>query len=346
MAIDWRLPGNRREAFQRQYSLHLKYNTHPGCVYFALPAIADAYDLDYDQRAWLTWLNGNTQNPAMSLLLLEAAPRPESWDKAVDFWNENFKLMEWDTDRRHQKSKFGEATEKWWAGVEESPAADWLAAGEGGWETLWRYARSQPYMGRLSAWSMSEYARLLLGTDLIPDADDLMLRDKKGSASHRNGLAVVSGRDATYWAWEDYTDDVVDELETLSWDLLAEARSRNPGNPYVGLLTMESALCTYKSWHKPGRRYPNVYADMMYYRLHKAESRFGDRFQVLWEARSTALPDYLRLEASPHDPGLVAEKQNLYLETGVPPMLHREWPDMENHLNHEIDFGLRPERTQ
>ena len=102
-----------------------------------------------------------------------------------------------------------------------------------------------------------------------------------------------------------------------------EARERNPGNPDVLRLTLESALCTYKSWHKPNRRYPNVYADMHHDRIRWAESRrWGkEALRVQWDARARALPERLRLEDNPDDPGFSPEKQNQYLATGVPPMM-------------------------
>lgn len=340
MSRDWRLPENRREAFQRFYSFHLKYKSHPGMVYSFLPAIAEAYDLDGDGRAWLAWLNGNTQNPAMSLLLLEAAPRPRDWHKAVEFWNDNFKLMDFDTDRRHQKSKFGEATEKWAAEFGGSPFYGWFEAGVDGWEGSWKHSLSQPYMGRLSAWSMMEYARILLD-GIVPDMGSWLLEDKSGSRSHRNGVALVAGYDSVYWEADDADMlGVVGQLTQFADELLEEARERNPGHPDVGRLTMESALCTYKSWHKPNRRYPNVYADMAYNRLKKAEARFGKRFDILWEARQRDLPPELRLEDRPNDPGLCAIKQNHYLETGQVVMMHHDFPDMKNAFNTNVHAGV------
>jgi hypothetical protein len=344
--IDWRLPENRREAFQRFYSFHLKYKSHPGMVYSFLPAIAEAYDLDDDGRAWLAWLNGNTQNPAMSLLLLEAAPHPGEWQKAIDFWNDNFKLMDFDTDRRHQKGKFGVATEQWAMKFGLVPSWDWKREGAIGWQGAWKHSLSQPYMGRLSAWSMMEYARILLGPDVVPDMGSWLLEDKSGSRSHRNGIAVVAGYDATYWE-ADVPDTlgIVEDLDNFATLLLQEAEDRNPSHPDVGRLTMESALCTYKGWHKPNRRYPNVYADMAYLRLKKAEARFGKgRFDILWEARRRDLPMRLRLEDNPSDPGLVAVKQNHYLETGQVPMMSQEYLDMTSMFDHNVDiaaYGIR-----
>ena len=342
---DWRLPENRREAFQRFYSFHLKYRSHPGCVYFMLPALAETLlrSDDLDDRAWVVWLNGNTQNPVTTQLLLEAAPHPEMWQKAVDFWNENFKDLEWDTDRRHQKSKFGEATEKWIGGVKKTgPGEMWLAASKD-WDGVWEYAFSHPYMGRLSAWSMTEYARIMLPG--IPDAATFLLHDKTGSQSHRNGLALIAGYDSVYWPPEAADMlGIVGVLEQLGEDLLQEARERNPGHPDVSRLTLESALCTYKSWHKPNRRYPTVYADMHYERIRRAEKRFGHRFQLQWAARASVLPPHLLLEETLTDPGLTSVKQNHYLETGEPIMLDREWPDMQNGFNDSVAaarFGHR-----
>jgi hypothetical protein len=344
---DWRLPENRREAFQRSYSFHLKYKAHPGMVYSFLPAIAEAFDLDEDGKAWLVWLNGNTQNAVTSLMLLEAAPRPEEYEKAIAFWDEHFKLLEWDTDRRHQKSKFGEATHKWVKDTvrQGGPGDGWLVGAELGWKSVWGYSKSQPYMGRLSAWSMMEYAKILLPG--IPDIGSWMLEDKAGSKSHRNSLGWIAGYDAVYWDEGDADMlGLVPYLEDLADDLLFESTFRNPTEPDVSRLTMESALCTYKSWHKPNRRYPGVYADMMYNRIRKAEARFNRTFPLLWETRKKDLPDYMRLEDCPTDPGLAPVKQNHYLQTGCPVMLHREWPDdMDDGFHNAGRFPLRKDPT-
>lgn len=340
---DWRLPEHREEAFLAFYRFHLLYQSHPGCVYALLPAIAEAYDLDEDQRAWLVWLNGNTQNAVTTLLLLEAAPTPDRWADAVAFWNAHFKALEWDTDRRHQKSRFGEATEAWHLNYGYRPAEQWLEAGAQGWDDTWRFAIGQPYMGRLSSWSMIEYARILFGHD-IPDAGTWMLEDKSGSKSHRNGLAVVKGYDAVYW--DAGTPDMlgmVGDLEAYADRLLAQV-----SHPDAGRLTMESALCTYKSWYKPNRRYPNVYSDMMYQRIRRAESRFGRTFDLLWEARRDHLPDYLRLEDQPNDPGLASAKQNWFRETGEIVMMYRDWPTLEpsgfDLAVERGDYGIRKDK--
>lgn len=352
---DWRLPENRREIFQRSYSFSLRYGSFPGMVYPMLPAIADLFDLDDDGKAWLAWLNGNTQNVVTSMLLLEAAPRWVDWENAVKFWETNFKALEFDTDRRHQKTKFGDATQKWFIGLvneAQTPASAWYGLGP---RDAFSYAMSQPYMGRISAWSYMEFVRILL--PWIPDVDGWYLRESS-SRSHRNALCLLSGfEDAWGWDGEDaeipFLLDLFDDLDSLAEDLLDEAKTRNFGHhgrdpkkvasrvhPNVSRLTLESALCTFKSWHKPNRRYPNVYADMMYQRIKKAEARLSRRLPDLWNIRKETLPAALRLEDNPYDPGLAAVKQNWFRETGEVHYLHMLFSDMEPS-RFELGVGAR-----
>lgn len=338
---DWSLPEHRREIFQRSYTFSLETGTFPGMVYPMLPAIANAFDLDGDGRAWLAWLNGNTQNVVTSYLLLEVAPTARDWQKAADFFNENFKALEWDTDRRHQKSAFPRATEQWMNGPwGRELSAGWLDAAMEGREEPWKWAISQPYMGRISAWSMLEFARILL--PFIPDVNEWFLKESS-SRSHRNALCLLAGHEGA-WGWDreqveiPFLLDLFEELDALAEDLLLEAQQRNTRqlwdgsweeDPNVSRLTLESALCTFKSWHKPDRRYPGVYADMMYQRIRKAETRMGRTLDLLWNIRRDTLPGYLRLEDNPNDPGLVGVKQNWFRETGEVHYLHHIFPDME-----------------
>lgn len=357
---DWRLGEHRREAFQRSYTFALETQSFPGMVYSMLPAIADAFGLDADGRAWLAWLNGNTQNVVTSMILLEQAPRWQDWEKAVAFFGEHFKALEFDTDRRHQKTKFPEATKRWIAGLmdeAESPASAWeFDSGK----AAFGYAMQQPFMGRISAWSYLEFVRILLPR--VPDVDAWYLQESS-SRSHRNALCLLSGYDEA-WGWDGeqseipFMLDLLPDLHDLAESLLREAEDRNgqladvgadqlqwQAHPDVSRLTLESALCTFKSWHKPDRRYPGVYADMMYQRIKKAEARLGSPLDLLWGIRRDTLPGYLRLEDNPYDPGLVGVKQNWYRETGEILYLHTLFPDMEpSGFELNVDAGAYGER--
>lgn len=349
MALDLRDPSQRYDVFLDFWDFHTQLKAHPGAVYHLLPAIAEAEQLSPEGRAWLTWLNGNTQNPAMSLLLLRASGgEPAGWRHAVKLWEDRRSDMQWDTDRRHQKFKFGEATERFITDHPDAGLSMWLDTGMVGWPHMWDWALSLPHMGRLSAWSMSEYAQILLGADVIPDASSLLLEDASGSRSHRTGLAVVhgcqdfdpdTGEDLTpWWTWEQ-TKEHLPVLESLGNMLFSDGQ-RFGGTRY----TLESALCTYKSWHKPNRRYPNVYNDMAYDRIRRAESLWGKQFDVLWEARHEQLPRWARLEDNPYDPGLSPVKQNHYRETGETVMMGHVWLKYWSEFDERVANGDFPAR--
>ncbi len=350
---DLRNPEERYQTFMDFWAFHQELKAHPGGVYHLLPAIAESEQLDAEGRAWLVWLNGNTQNPATSLLLLRASGgSPKGWKHAVKSWEDWRPDLQWDTDRRHQKFKFGEATERFMTTYPDAGLEQWTVSGMIGWPHMWDWALGLPHMGRLSAWSMSEYAQILLGPDTIPDADSLLLGDPGGSRSHRTGLAVVAGyRDihwpgtkmeqdrAPWWTWTE-TKPLLDELTVLGHKLYTDGWFRFYGTRY----TLESALCTYKSWHKPNRRYPNVYNDMAYDRIKKAESLWGDEFGVLWQARRDSLPEWARLEDNPHDPGLSRIKQNHYLETGETVMMGHLYPEYWSSFDDKVASGWFPKR--
>lgn len=345
---DFRLPQYRREVFLRFYEFHLKYRSHPGGVYYLLPAMAKAGGWDAEQRAWAAFLNGNTQNPATTWLLMQAGGHPRQARSVVAFWRRNYDQLSWDTDRRYHKARLDTAIAGYLELTRNGQARYWRAAKS--WPEAWKAATAVPTMGRLSAWSYLEYVRIL-GVANVPDADTLLLEDKDGSKSHRNGLCLVTGRDE--WMWWDknpgfsgqYPKDLLQQLEADGRGLLEEARART-GHPDVSYLTLESAFCTYKSWHRPNRRYPGVYNDMLYDRLKLVESRFGKQFDVLWQARRDALPAHLRLEDNPYDPGCVPEKQNWYLKTGEVINMDKEWPCFANGFSQAVQSGAFGMRTR
>lgn len=351
--LDFRLPRYRQEVWHRFYSFHLKYRSHPGAVYYVLPALAEAGGWDGEQRAWAAFLNGNTQNPVTTSLLMAAGNHPRHADRVLGFWREHYDKLGWDTDRRYHKARLDTAVAGYLdlTGAAGGQENYWRAAARGGWPGVWEAATAVPTMGRLSAWSYLEYLRLLRVGD-VPDADTLLLADRSGSRSHRNGLALVAGMDD--WIWWDYNPTfdgryprtVLAELEDAGERLLEEARRRNPGHPDVGYLTIESALCTYKSWHRPRRRYPNVYNDLLYDRLRHAETHWGGRFGVIWQARADTLPAYLRLEDTPGDPGCVPVKQDWYRTTGEVIMMDREWPCFANGFTAKVEAGAFGQRAR
>ena len=333
---DWRLPENRREVFLRFYDLNLRFQDNSGCMYSLLRALADHYSLDLEGRAWLAYLVGHTQNIATTKLLLDAAPTPEDWYRAVQYYEENRTRLRWDTDRRYLRKSFAQDTADYILGGGLQAGERWLADAEAGWEAIWRRSMSLPSFGRFSAWGLIEYARILIPQ--IPDSPTLLLGDASGSKSHRNGLLIMMGYPATRWSWTEVglLGITVEQMEAFGADLLAEARERfSPPEDTVNL-TLESALCAYKQWHKPNATYIGKYADDVLRSIRDAEKWSGADFSVLMDARQRDLPWELRPEDNPRDPGPYRPKTNLYLETGVPYGFGAWYPDMMTDLEREI----------
>jgi hypothetical protein len=354
---DFRLPEHRREVFLRFYAWSVRYRSFPGGVHYVLPYLAEALELDVEQRFWLAWLNANTQNPVTSLLLLRAAPRMRDHERAIDLWRSSYSALDWDTDRRYHKARFEDAVRGYVSRVDctcAGPQQRYFREGGGDWPGWWAQAFALPTMGRLSTWSYLEYLRILLGPSVVPDADTLMLEDIPGSRSHRNGLCLVIGRDdmiVDKQLGHGATDVlyrhplVLEELGHEASVLWSEIRHRVGAE--ANRLSLESALCTYKSWHKPNRRYPGCYNDMLYNRLITAENRWGQRFGPIWEARRSALPPRLRLEDNPYDPGLCPAKQNWYLQTGQVINMSEDWGCFRNEFEQKVlrrEFGARQRR--
>jgi hypothetical protein len=346
---DYRLPKHRREVFHKFYQFHLKYRSHPGCVYYLIPHLRDTYGWDDKQTMWFTFVNGNTQNPVTSLTIVREFPDPKKLDGLDSWFNTNWPRIKFDTDRRYQKKDFLKSVD--WFVSEKDHRGMWEAKAEQGFSEVWKTARSIPAFGRLSAFSFLEYQRI---AGLPVEIDTLFLRDVSGSKSHRNGLCKVLGHDELDWHKSNPDFDGKYHKETFEWlelegeKLLAEAKELAKGQDYaedVSYFTMESALCTFKSWFRPNRRYANVYNDMLFLRIKEGEGLWPEHdFSDFWEARQKYLTPNLRLEDTPNDPGLCREKQNHFRETGQVIMMDRDYPEFKNDFNDAVNSKKLPLR--
>ena len=365
---DFRWPQYRREVFHRFYEFHLRYRAHPGCVYYVVPYLRETLGWGLEESLWFVFLNGNTQNPVTSLLIATEFPtlqsalhgdgrRLEEWYCAPSV----FPRLQFDTDRRHHKTPrvFLESVKaygrlvKLGGGTQQSMYEAVMNTSDD-FERCWNHVIDQYYgFGRLSSFSYIEYLRIC---GLPVDCKHLFLSDMQGSKSHRNGICRVIGRDDLDWHDRlnprfkgKYVDGQIDWLADEGSALLAEAKERGSGSDYerdIGYFTMESALCTFKSWHRRNRRYPNVYNDMFHDRIKSAERRWRDTdFSIFWKARADCLPEHLRLENNPRDIGCKPIKQNHYYDTGEPVMMDLDWDCFANSYNRKHSAAYTPKEA-
>ncbi len=349
-AVDWREPERRRGVFQDWYEFSLCTATFPGLVYALIPWLRDHYSWDEEEVFWFAFLNGNCQHPLSSLLMHRRGSRPSEAKGVLNFFRDNRLRLGWDTDRRHHRPALPLAVESYVQLLQGRSQGDyWREAASKGWRNLWDTIGQIYSFGRLTSWSFCDYLHIC-GVDIEPD--DLMLEDKEGSRSHRNGLCIVAGLDVYDWHQSNpsfngnYPKSLLQALGGLGGDLLSEARERAAGQPWerdVSYLTLESVLCTYKSWHRPNRRYPGVYADMLYERIKKTEKDWpNEDLSVFWEARKDCLPQWMRLEDMPTDPGLHGcgqVKPNWYRQTGEVPVIGRVYEKYLSRFDLLVDEG-------
>ena len=350
---DFRLPENRRETFFTAYEFHLKFKTMPGLVYGYFPYLAKKLNWSMEDKLWFAFINGNTQNPSTSWIIFNEFPsiadldidKFEKWYFSV--CNDEGKLI-WqklpiDMDRRHFRNKLhtsirvyqenlaGRTQEEFF--MSYCNTDDKFQNFANLWDRVYKGDKKNGVkkffsFGRLSAFSYIEYLWI---QGLPIDCDRFFAEDYKGSSSHRNGTCWVIGREDLdehksnpYYNKGDvlHNKDVIAMLDREMEKLYREALVRFKDNeilPDVSRFTIESQLCNYKSWHRPSRRYPNVYGDMAYDRLMKVEAMEEFKqynFMLFWEARLTFMPTEIRPEGNPENLGVTSFKQNLYRLTG------------------------------
>ena len=347
--MDFRLPKYRREVFMRFYEFHLLHRSHPGGVYFMLPWLQKKFHLDQEEMLWLTFINGMSQHIVTTWMLFEKFSTFRSdADEMQKYIRDHWAQLGWDMDRRYVKNKFGDALKCYQELIDDKTQVDYWnnicnsTDDKINFRNCWNVVLNDfKYFGRLSSFSYLEYQRII---GLNIDCDELFLDDMSGSKSHRNGIAVVLGRDDMDWHdkinpnFQGYRSEHISWLKKEGENLLSEAKEKFKDKEFardVSYFTLESTLCCYKSWHRKNRRYPNVYIDMFHDRIIKAEkeSKGVYDFSLFWNARKDSLPDYLLLEKTSDDPGLCSEKQNHYRTTGQVIMMHKMWDCFENNFN-------------
>ena len=336
--MDLHNPALRKELFFKFYEFHTSYKIHPGLVYLFLPALAEHEGWNMEQRLWVAFIEGFCENPCTVWAITRFFPElPRTESELSDFekWHsEHWKQLDYDTDTRYNKGHAveqirsyldnlaGRSQEDFFLSFKTDNKKEWF---DNIWEAVLKFNR----FGRLTSWSYIEFIKILTGWDY--EYSSLKMNELDGSKSHRNGLLRVLGRDdLEWWRGNDndvttHTKELMDECEVLGQSLTEELKERFKGknwSKFIGYETVESALCAFKNCFH-GRRYPNVYTDMSYERIRKAE-RFWDKdvdFSIFWKIREDNLPEKLLLEKNPRDPGFCELKRNWFRKTGDLPMI-------------------------
>lgn len=325
---DYRLPENRMEFFTKLYAMNLEQGVMPGLVYLYMPALAKRFGWSDENKLWFAFLNGMTQNPITSLIMMKQipfcpAPGSSHIDAFERWFNHHWANLQFDTDRRYQKVDTVKAIHRYAALVDQYGSQ--VAMLTGSYKELWKRVEEYVSFGRMSAFSYLEYVQIM---GFGADCTDLMFRDKSGSRSHRNGMLLLHGFDNLVWdkrakngCTGKYTDfpAMCTQMEDRAQQMLSGYRKVFPDLPNVSNFTLESNLCTFKN-HFFARRYPGVYADMAYDRILWAEAhRWSDVAKIFREIRQEHLPEWLLDETSDSsEPPRGKPRAEIFAETGFP----------------------------
>lgn len=336
-SMDFRNPIYRREVFIRLYGFHTSLGIHPGLVYLYLPEICNRLNLDIEQRFWLAFLEGCTENPCTAYQIIKHVPRlprtPVRMSLFERWHKNNWHSLCYDIDTRYNKGHLVEQTKSYIELLGNSSQLEWFSEGsqldpKEWFDVVWDKCVKIFKFGRLTTWSYLEFVKICTG--LQYEYSSLKMNDLSGSKSHRNGLLKVLGRDDLEW-WSKLNNGVTThskelcaDLEVMGGILLQELRDRYKDEDWcgkIGFENLESTLCLFKNCFR-GYRYPNIYTDMSYDRIKKAEKMAPEiDFSIFWDIRKERLPKKLLLECNPRDIGLKPTKQQFFMNSGKLPMM-------------------------
>ena len=344
--LDYRLKENRMEVFKDFYWLHTKFGIHPGLVYLYLPEMTKG--MTQEQKYWVAFLEGCTQNPNTVWAILNYFPnRPYTAEEVqafTEFHDFAYSKLAYDTDRRHFKGKLVTQLIKY----NELIGPSQVEVFEGKlhdvdpkkWFTnVFEFILKEVWgFGRMSAWSYAEFIKI--SCNLTYEFDRYYMTAHDSSMSMRNGLLLLYGFDDMH-IWKELPDNPTSHSkELMAWaEVEVKELEGYLKTQYTDIKveaeTIESILCAFKNMLR-GRRYPNIYTDMAYDRIKKAEQLWGGKidFSAFWTWRAEKLPRELLKEYNYNGyfedtlPGAVSKPKQMYLrETGSPLFLDLFFPN-------------------
>jgi hypothetical protein len=280
--IDYRI--YRRQSFLDYYvSLIVSWDVDP--AYPLMKYIIDRYELSREQQYWMMWLYGVFYHVASVHWVMQEFPDFELVDvDRLERWHaKHWRLLQYETDRRHEKGLFVDRFKSYksWVGegTQEDKFVGLLDPNGDIYESYRRVNKSLNQLrgfGRYALFYYTEALARCVGLPIMCDHTPL-----KDCDSSRNGLCHAIKR-----------EDLVDcknlskaELAFLhkeELELMDEIKALNPSIP-VDFWFMETVECAYKGLFRR-RRYIGYYIDRLYEEIVSIEHKdtYGATEGVCW----------------------------------------------------------------
>lgn len=333
---DFRYIPFREEGFIK-YFFGMSYLKDWDPAYPSLRYLFRRFELNTEQKLWLSWLYGVTYCVPSLFYIYNEFPdfekvtvsRLEKWHAA------NWRSLKYQTDRRYAKGHLVEmfiSYKKLLAGrTQEEMFRSLLTSSDVvvNFHSVWNTLSNLHLFGRFSLFI---YTETLKRCCLLPlDADTFFLREAESS---RNGLCYALGRDklidspiskSDYVVLEDQGNTLLEFIHQLSLGLPYHLNPGTEDDYTVDNFHYETVLCAYKGLFR-GNRYLGYYIDRFQGEITTMETRIpnGVCWRVLWEFRKEYFDNRLLgelngrvgLKLNVKNPGVQKELCEVFKSTG------------------------------
>ena len=285
---DYRLKENRKDAFLYWCYWSLKYKDCDPALWL-LNYLFNRYEHNIEQKYWIAWIYGTTYHLHTAWIIWNEFPDFELVDleRLKDWNNNNYKRLRYQTDTKYNKGFLPQQFESYRDFIDNKSQRNVFKVYQGKYNLLRSKIIKNFYkFGRYSTWFYMQTLKDCVGLQVLPN--DLVLSDKSGSKSHRNGLCFALGKDD--WVNKNLSNDCVSFLEYEAKDLQLKLEKKYQVK--IDLYQMETCLCSFKKIFRRSRgRYLGYYLDRQAEEIKQVEKDGwnGIDWSVFWDGRNETL---------------------------------------------------------
>ena len=208
-------------------------------------------------------------------------------ERLKDWNNNNYKRLRYQTDTKYNKGFLPQQFESYRDFIDNKSQRNVFKVYQGKYNLLRSKIIKNFYkFGRYSTWFYMQTLKDCVGLQVLPN--NLVLSDKSGSKSHRNGLCYALGKDD--WVNKNLSSDCISFLEYEAKDLQLKLEKKYQVK--IDLYQMETCLCSFKKIFRRSRgRYLGYYLDRQAEEIKQVEKDGwnGIDWSVFWDGRNETL---------------------------------------------------------
>lgn len=276
--------------------------------YPMLKYVCDRFELNVEQRYWLSFLYSVTYNASTVYYMYNEFPDYEgiNIERMERWWKANREKLDFQTDCRwiRSRNQFIEIVEKYikLCGASQEKTYKSLIKNKTpyeGYDTCYEYFKQLPWFGRFKLFLLLEAVHVVTGLNIEPSC--LPLEDAESS---RNGLCFAIGRDDLLTG-HDYKHKITkDNLSYLTkkYNELVNLIKKELPTYRTDAWNVETTLCAYKKMYR-GKRWIGYYITRQGKEISSMQNKVRDGvcWDVLWDFRKETYKKHLLWEFTGKD---------------------------------------------